>query len=91
MLNEACLGGELWTRIREEGYFSNRDARFYTACVVEGIGYLHTYNIVYRDLKVSFNRAKIILLMVSSLQTRVKGKVWFCNATSKKMLPRLIF
>ena len=58
MLNEACLGGELWTRIREEGYFSNRDARFYAACVVEGIGYLHTYNIVYRDLKVSLDLKK---------------------------------
>ncbi|KAM6997891.1 cGMP-dependent protein kinase 2 isoform 2-T2 [Tautogolabrus adspersus] len=42
MLLEACLGGELWTVLRD---------MFCTGCVLEAFDYLHTMGIVYRDLK----------------------------------------
>lgn len=51
MMMEACLGGEVWTLLRDRGWFEDLTARFYTACVVEALEFLHAKNIIYRDLK----------------------------------------
>lgn len=51
LLLEACLGGEVWSLLRDRGSFDDPTARFVTACVTEAIGYLHSRSILYRDLK----------------------------------------
>lgn len=55
MLLECCLGGELWTLLRNRGLFEEPEVRFYSACVIEAFAYLHSKGIVYRDLKVKTN------------------------------------
>lgn len=50
-LLDACLGGELFTILRKKRYFSERTGRFYAGCVIQGFEFMHSKDIVYRDLK----------------------------------------
>ncbi|XP_012502597.1 PREDICTED: cGMP-dependent protein kinase 2 [Propithecus coquereli] len=51
MLLEACLGGELWSILRDRGSFDEPTSKFCVACVTEAFDYLHRLGIIYRDLK----------------------------------------
>ncbi|XP_053319211.1 cGMP-dependent protein kinase 2 [Spea bombifrons] len=51
MLLEACLGGELWSILRDSGSFDEATARFCIGCVTEAFEYLHQIGVMYRDLK----------------------------------------
>lgn len=51
MLTEACLGGEVWSLLRNKGSFDDNGARFYAGCTIEALRYLHSRGVIYRDLK----------------------------------------
>lgn len=51
MMLEVCLGGEVWTILRDHGSFDETTSRFVVACVLEAFQYLHSKGIIYRDLK----------------------------------------
>lgn len=51
MLMEPCLGGELWTLLRNRRRFPDSTASFYVGCVILALEYLHGKGIIYRDLK----------------------------------------
>ncbi|XP_030579348.1 cGMP-dependent protein kinase 2 [Archocentrus centrarchus] len=51
MLLEACLGGEVWSLLRDRGSFDEPAAKFCVGCVTEAFEYLHRKGVLYRDLK----------------------------------------
>ncbi|KAM7351497.1 protein kinase, cGMP-dependent at 21D isoform 2-T3 [Cochliomyia hominivorax] len=51
MLLEACMGGEIWTMLRDRGCFDDNAAQFIIGCVLQAFEYLHARGIIYRDLK----------------------------------------
>uniref|UniRef100_A0A672IK82 cGMP-dependent protein kinase n=1 Tax=Salarias fasciatus TaxID=181472 RepID=A0A672IK82_SALFA len=50
-LTEACLGGDLLSLLKEKGYLDECSTRLYTACVVRALTFLHSQDIIYRDVK----------------------------------------
>jgi serine/threonine protein kinase len=53
LLLEACLGGEVWTILRNTGRFNESTAQFIVGCVVEAFEFLHSRGIIYRFDRVS--------------------------------------
>lgn len=51
LLLESCIGGEVWTILRDKGKFQENMAQFIIGCVLEAFEYLHSRGIIYRDLK----------------------------------------
>ena len=51
LLLEYVQGGELFSHLRRAGRFSCDVARFYAANLILALEYLHSQDIIYRDLK----------------------------------------
>ena len=51
-LLEVVQGGELFSVLREKTLFDEDTAKFFAASVLLAFEYMHSMNIVYRDLKV---------------------------------------
>jgi len=50
-LLDVCLGGELFTVLRKMRSFDEPTSKFFSGCVVEAFDYMHSLNVIYRDLK----------------------------------------
>uniref|UniRef100_T1IS67 cGMP-dependent protein kinase n=1 Tax=Strigamia maritima TaxID=126957 RepID=T1IS67_STRMM len=95
MLMEACLGGEVWTILRDRGHFDDPTTRFYTACVVEALEYLHARGIIYRDLKpenLLLNSCGYAKLVDFGFSKRLRSgqKTWTFCGTPEYVAPEII-
>ena len=51
IIMEYLEGGELFSKIKEQTFFSEKSAKAYLKMILQGVNYLHSKNIVHRDIK----------------------------------------
>jgi len=95
MLMEPCLGGELWTVLRNNKRFPDSTARFYVACVILAFDYLHEKGVIYRDLKpenLLLDSSGYIKLTDFGFakQLAVEEKAWTFCGTPEYVAPEII-
>jgi len=59
-----CIGGDLFFHSKKIKRFSEDEARIYFIEILLALEYLHSKNIIYRDLKVMIFFNKIFLLII---------------------------
>ncbi|XP_014837734.1 PREDICTED: cGMP-dependent protein kinase 1-like isoform X1 [Poecilia mexicana] len=94
-LTEACLGGNLSRLLKEKGSIDDGSTKFYTACVVEALSFLHCRGVVYRDVKpenVVLDEQGYGKLIGSRCLKRVEvgKKTWTFCGTPGYMAPEII-
>ncbi|XP_035514409.1 cGMP-dependent protein kinase 1 [Morone saxatilis] len=95
ILTEACLGGDLNSLLKDKGYLDECSTRFYTACVVEALSFLHCRGVIYRDVKpenVVLDERGYAKLIGSRCLKRVEmgKKTWTFCGTLGYMAPEII-
>ncbi|XP_045491753.1 cGMP-dependent protein kinase, isozyme 1-like [Colias croceus] len=94
-LMEPVLGGDVWTILQKQRYFPENIARFMAACVVEAFQYLHSKDIIYRDLKpenLMLDKKGYIKLVDFGFAKRLStnSKTWTFAGTPEYVAPEIV-
>jgi len=90
---EYVVGGEFFTHLRKAGRFPNDIARIFVAEVVLALGYLHSMDIVYRDLKpenLLLSSTGHIKITDFGFAKKVDYKTWTLCGTPEYLAPEII-
>ncbi|KAI8146706.1 camp-dependent protein kinase 9 [Fennellomyces sp. T-0311] len=93
MLLEYVVGGELFSHLRRAGRFTNDMTRFYASEIVLAIEYLHSKNIVYRDLKpenLLLDHNGHIVLTDFGFAKQIDDRTWTLCGTPEYLAPEII-
>lgn len=93
MVMDFVAGGELFTLIRKSQKFPNAVAKFYAAEVSLAIDYLHSLNIIYRDLKpenVLIGADGHIKITDFGFSKRVVDQTWTLCGTPDYLAPEVV-
>lgn len=96
-VTELLLGGELFRRIVSPAgkpiLLSPFDARFYTACCIKSLEYLHERSVAYRDLKpenILLDSDGYAKLVDFGFAKKVSGKTYTLCGTPEYLAPEII-
>jgi cGMP-dependent protein kinase len=92
-LLEPCLGGELFTVLRQRRLFAEDAARFYAASVVLAFAYMHSKDTVYRDLKpenLMLTAEGFLKVADFGFAKRITGKTWTLCGTPDYLAPEIV-
>ncbi|XP_077378759.1 cGMP-dependent protein kinase 2 isoform X2 [Festucalex cinctus] len=95
MLLEACLGGEVWSLLRDRESFDETTSKFCVGCVTEALEYLHRKSILYRDLKpenLMLDCEGYVKLVDFGFAKKMRGgqKTWTFCGTPEYVAPEII-
>ncbi|KAI0035766.1 cAMP dependent protein kinase [Vararia minispora EC-137] len=93
MLLSYVPGGELFTHLRRVGRFTPDVTRFYLAIIILALRFLHSYNIVYRDLKpenLLLDSRGYLRLTDFGFAKVVDDRTWTLCGTPEYLAPEII-
>jgi len=93
LLLEFINGGELFSHLRNEGRLPDADAKFYAGEIVLAFAYLHSKNIIYRDLKpenLLIDSEGHIKITDFGFAKVVEDRTWTLCGTPEYLAPEII-